>query len=150
MKQTTKPIESRRFPKSQFGLLVSFLDITEDVFLPGFEEEWLFMSHIKFSADQYGRATWHVNDKLHSLRDKPAIEYVNGDKSWWCNDKLHRENDNPAVVTKERLEWWYHGMRHRENDKPAIIGPHRLEWWYKGRLVQVKNIEHCLSVEQFV
>ncbi|RTK95482.1 MAG: hypothetical protein EKK64_06575 [Neisseriaceae bacterium] len=44
---------------------------------------------------------WEKNRKYHR-KNKPAIEYTNGDKEWWLDGKRHRSPvEGPAVMFKE-------------------------------------------------
>jgi len=84
-----------------------------------------------------GDKTWFKNGKLHRDRDKPAIEIANGGKYWYQNGELHRNGDKPAIeCANGRKEWYQNGKLHRDGDKPALelVGGSK-EWHKSGELV---------------
>ncbi len=48
---------------------------------------------------------WIKDNNLHRENDKPAIEYINGEKQWFKDGKLHRET-GPAKIC-ENIEQFY-------------------------------------------
>ena len=81
-------------------------------------------------TDKEGNKITKVNNKFHSINDKPAFEskYY---KIWYKEGKKHRDGDKPADITKNQLgggageridmEWYKEGKLHREGNKPAQI-----------------------------
>jgi len=129
-------------PKVLLGCIVQYLDITSDVFLPGFEKPWSNATHFTERVHAWMRYKL-VNNTLHSLNDKPAVECIHSDtsqcsffcsKEWYKHGKRHRENDLPALVYPGGHEnWYWNGKLHRENDKPAVIINGTKEWYTNGQ-----------------
>lgn len=71
--------------------------------------------------------------KLHSIDDKPAWNFPNGNQYWFRNGKMHREGDKPAVITSKTSMWLKDGIYHRNNDLPALVytSGHK-EWYING------------------
>ncbi len=107
----------RTLPTVLLGEIVGYLDITEDRFLPGFKKQWAKATHFRTEEqddeqDPNARTVYLVNDKIHSWKDQPAIEWANGDDEWFFQDKRHRGHGKPAIVrSRGRREWYRHGRR---------------------------------------
>lgn len=102
-------------PTALLGEIVQYLDITSDVFLPGFERLWIKATHFQNLADQMNAKKSSlclvsyniVNDRLHSWQDQAAIEYLDGRKEWFCRDQRHRNNGKPAIEYPDNHRVWY-------------------------------------------
>ncbi len=68
---------------------------------------------------------------FHSIDDRPAIVYNDGEQTWYRHGKLHRDNDKPAVITTEVQKYYQHDELHRDNDKPAVIYANGTKLWYQ-------------------
>jgi len=51
--------------------------------------------------------TFNDKSEWHSLNDKPAIEWDNGDKELYKEGKLHRDN-GPAIEDNYGYKAWYY------------------------------------------
>lgn len=81
--------------------------------------------------DEYGTHHWYKNGELHSLEDKPAVIWANGNQEWFFEGKRHRLEDKPAIIMANGFqEWYFEGKRHRLKDKPAVIWADGTQWWY--------------------
>ena len=73
------------------------------------------MKKPELKIDKYGNKRLYLNGKLHRI-NKPAIEYVNGDKFWYLNGKLHRI-DGPAIeYLNGNIYWYLNGKEVKEED----------------------------------
>lgn len=97
-----------------------------------------------FKTDE-GHAFVHVDGKMHSVDDAPAVIYADGARWWYREGKIHRIG-GPAVIFPNGVEeWWQNNQRHRP-DGPAIIYPDTdkvspelcgvKQWWAHGRLIR--------------
>jgi hypothetical protein len=49
-----------------------------------------------------------VNGRLHSIDDKPAVQYANGDREWYFEGMLHRVG-KPAVIKENMVKYYTYG-----------------------------------------
>lgn len=136
--------------------ILSFLDITEyedviDLLVLDCTKKtktqilnhWLHCSAVVeryLSATYYDFTELRINGKLHSVFDKPALKWTDGEVAWYKNNKCHRDNDQPAIERSNGYRAWYkNGERHRDNDKPARIKDDGTELWYQNGLLHRDN-----------
>ena len=65
-----------------------------------------FSHHVQYFED---RKEVIVNNRLHSVDDKPAITYNNGDREWYHEGVLHRDGNKPAVIKANMVKYYTHG-----------------------------------------
>lgn len=103
-----------------------------------------------------GRVSWYLCDRLHSIKDYPAVTEYDGTKKWYKHGNLHRITGPAIEHSNGSKEYWIDGKRHRE-DGPAIIYIHGTTssylvdqdkdkedvyiWFYKGKHIKVKSQE---------
>ena len=76
------------------------------------------------------RIEWRYKNKLHRT-DRPAVEYIDGDKFWYQNGKLHR-TDGPAIEYVNGYKAWYQNGKLHRTDGPAVEYPDGSESWYQN------------------
>lgn len=93
-----------------------------------------------------GNKAWFINGKVHR-EEGPAFEYANGTKMFFINNKLHRE-DGPAIEYSDGIKKWYiNGELYREDrPKECYINKKMSEWEYK-RFVKLFSIKNYKKVQ---
>ena len=67
-------------------------------------EKWIEPSFI----NGFGSMFWYNKyGEYHSIGDRPAIMWSNGNKCWYKNGKYHREGDKPAIIYSDGNKYWY-------------------------------------------
>ena len=67
--------------------------------------------------------TINSEDKHHSFDDKPAIEYINGDKYWCQHGLLHRLDGAAYIQARGFFSYWYNGDEvDHTTSKKIIVG----------------------------
>jgi len=124
-------MSTRQLPHDLHGEIVQYLDVTVDVFLPGFERQWKKATVFVQTMVQGGPCQY-VNGVVHSINDEPAMMMDNNDalafeKRWVRHGVLHRDHDRPAVEVDQPpelgpsyREWYRDGKRSRDNGQPVI------------------------------
>lgn len=92
-----------------------------------------------------GHVFRHVNGKLHSENDAPAVIYADGTQWWYREGKIHRDGGPAVRLANGVEEWWQDNQRHRDG-APAVIYPATpvvaaslrgvKQWWTRGKLVK--------------
>lgn len=99
-------------PAALLGEIVQYLDVTEDVFIPGFEKLWeKATQYTEELAPDESALFRYKNGKLHSWDDLPAVERSDGTRAWYYHDQCHRDGDKPAVECADNSAAWYHRGR---------------------------------------
>jgi hypothetical protein len=62
-----------------------------------------------------------INGKLHSVDDKPAVTYNNGDREWYCEGVRHRTNNRPAVIKANMVEYYVNGVAEASPQQQHIL-----------------------------
>lgn len=87
----------------------------------------------------------HVNGRLHSENNAPAVVYADGTRWWYDEGRIHRVGAPAVILSNGTQEFWQNNQRHRV-EGPAVIYPDTpkitpalrgvKQWWTTGILVR--------------